>query len=128
MIRASECESQWSYRDQRTMKGQGHQRTHPFKVESRQNDDGSWGGEEGSGPQWKDDHHPVAHFSGIPQNYTGWYIPLPGGEGKDASENYLWEAEFYLGPCSSCQKDLRSLNEHQGEITYFSMQNRKLAV
>ena len=128
MIRASECESQWSYRDQRTMRGQGHQRTHPFKVESRQNDDGSWGGEVGSGPQWKDDHHPVAHFSGIPQNYTGWYIPLPGGEGKDASENYLWEAEFYLGPCSSCQKDLRSLNEHQEEITYFSMQNRKLAV
>ena len=49
MTRASECESQWSYRDQRTMKGQGHGRAHPFEVESKQNDGGSWGGEEGSG-------------------------------------------------------------------------------
>lgn len=65
MIRASECESQWSYRDQSTMKGQGHQRTHSFTAESKQNDGASWGGEEGSGPQRKDDHHPVAHFSGI---------------------------------------------------------------
>lgn len=49
MTRVSECESQWSYRDQRTMKGQGRGRAHPFEVENKQNDDGSWGGEGGSG-------------------------------------------------------------------------------
>lgn len=38
------------------MKGQGHQRTHSFTAESK-NDGASWGGEEGSGPQRKDDHH-----------------------------------------------------------------------
>lgn len=30
-------------------KGQGHERGHPFGIESKQ-DDGPWGGEGGSGP------------------------------------------------------------------------------
>ena len=52
----------------------------------------------GCHPQWKYDHHPVAHLSGIPQNHTGGYIPLPGGEDKDASENYPRRPSFILAP------------------------------
>lgn len=63
--------------------------SHPFAVESKE----EHGGEEDSGPTVPSVQecplHTAAHLLGLPHNWIGGYLLLPGAECKDDKENYL---------------------------------------